>query len=147
MPRTSRHTPRRSGLRVSLDQMLAESEHLPPRPPDVRWVPTKDTLANRWERGYWEHLEARRAAGEIVDFRYECMTFKLGHDCRLTPDFMVLMPDGRIELHEIKGRREEDAMVKLRVFATVYPYWPLYIVTKDRPESGWQFERVHAIPR
>jgi hypothetical protein len=138
---------RRESLRVSLEQSLAEAEHLPPAPPEVRWVSTKDTLKNQTERDYWEHLRARLVAGEIVDFRYEALTFRLGHDCRLTPDFLVLLPDGRAEFHEVKGFCEEDAKVKLRVFATLYPYWPIYVVTRERPLAGWDIKRVPTLTR
>lgn len=134
-------------MRVSVDQHLRECGHLPPDPPEVRWVATKDTLKNKLERDYWEHLDGLRQAGEILDFRYEKLAFTLGHDCRLQPDFLVIYPDGRIEIHECKGFMEEDARVKLKTFATAFPYFPLYLITRERPNAGWKVERIKPLTR
>ena len=53
-------------LRVSVEQHLRECGHLPPDPPEVRWVATKDTLKNKLERDYWEHLERLRQSDALI---------------------------------------------------------------------------------
>lgn len=57
---------------------------------------------NKTETAYRDHLRALKAAGEVLDFRFEAITLKLAQDLRYTPDFFVLKPDGSIEFHEVK---------------------------------------------
>ena len=71
---------------------------------------------NKTETAYRDHLRALKAAGEVLDFRFEAITLKLAQDLRYTPDFFVLKPDGSIEFHEVKGSRaifRDDAKAKL----------------------------------
>ena len=147
MARRARPAKEKVSKRVSVEQHLREMGYLTADPPEVRWVPTKDTLKNKLERDYWEHLEELRLAGEIIDFRYERIAFILGHDCRFFPDFLVIYPDGRITLHEVKGFMEEDARVKLKTFASLFPYFPLYLVTRERANARWKVERVKPLTR
>lgn len=88
---------------------------------------------NRTEQRYSAHLSLRTMAGEISLSRFEAVTFKLAPDTRYTPDFMVMMPDGAIEFHEVKGAKkqkiggiqtgkivpyvEEDAKLKIKIAA------------------------------
>lgn len=111
---------------------------------------------NAGERAYAMHLDARLTAGEISGWWYELMTFKLADRCSLQPDFTVMLPDGSIEMHEIKGGKldkrsdggqvwtywaEEDARVKLRTAARLIPF-PLLVVWPKRggSQNGWCFE-------
>jgi hypothetical protein len=52
---------------------------------------------------------------------YEEMTFRLGPDCRFTPDFWSLDDDDVLALDETKGHWRDDAKVKMRVAAERYP--------------------------
>ena len=54
---------------------------------------------------------------------YEEITLKLGDDCRLTVDFWVLGDDDVLEFHEVKGFWRDDAKVKLRVAAKLFPHF------------------------
>lgn len=99
---------------------------------------TKQHGMNKNEARYAEHLERRRLAGEVLAYWYEGVTLKLADDCRFTPDFMVQMADGTIEIHDTKACRkfnrpdgslirkgpliEEDAAIKLRVAARHFPF-------------------------
>jgi len=69
-----------------------------------------------------EVLEPARISGKIVEWWYEGVRFKLADRTTYTPDFMVLMPDGMIEIHETKGFWEEDARVKIKVAASLFPF-------------------------
>ena len=83
---------------------------------------------NKTEEKYAWLLEVRRRAGEITRYDFGKVTFKLGDDCRYTPDFMVVRSDLVIEFHEVKGGFErEDAMVKRRPRPSSY-----------RSSSCWQ---------
>ena len=77
---------------------------------------------NRLEARYAELLDARQAAGEVAEWHFEALTLKLARDTRYTPDFMVVLPDGTVELHEVKGFMREDAHVKLKVCALAFPF-------------------------
>ena len=77
---------------------------------------------NGTETRYSVELEGRKRLGEIEWYAFEAITFKLGKDCRYTPDFIVMLPDGLLEAHEVKGRWEDDALVKVRVAAAMFPF-------------------------
>lgn len=100
---------------------------------------------NKTETAYRNHLLARKAAGEILDFRFEGITLKLAQDLRYTPDFFVLMPDGSIEFHEVKGSRavfRDDAKAKCKMCAQLNP-WASLVVVYPRPKKnggGWEYE-------
>ena len=106
---------------------------------------------NKGERAYADHLEALKAAGKIADWRYESLTLKLAPDCRFTADFAVMMPDGEIVLHEIKGRTrsgkpwiEEDARIKIKTGAVWWWWWRLVVVWPRADRSGWETWDVEA---
>ncbi len=69
-----------------------------------------------------------RAAGQVHAWWFEGLTLKLAADCRLTMDFLVQLPDGTLELHDVKQRwsngkgTTEDAAVKMRVAADKFPF-------------------------
>ena len=99
---------------------------------------------NNTERAYSQYLELRRRAGEIAAYWFEPIKLKIASNaCSYCPDFMVLFPDGSIELHEVKGSLRiftDDAKVKVKVCADTYPF-PIRVVC-PRPKKaggGWQF--------
>lgn len=77
---------------------------------------------NGTEKEFAIKLEARKRAGAISEWFYEKVTFKLGNDCRYTPDFMVIESDGLVVFFETKGFMREDALVKLKTFAAQFPF-------------------------
>jgi hypothetical protein len=80
-------------------------------------------------------LHPMRMAGELVDWKFEAMGFRLGEKCFFYPDFWVVYPD-RFEIHECKGRWEDDALVKMRVAAELYP-WLKWKAFSYRKTTGW----------
>lgn len=69
--------------------------------------------------------------GKLVH-RYEAVTLRLGDDCRYTPDFMVIAEDDVVELHEVKGHWRDDAKVKIRVAAEMYPMFRFKAFSKTK---------------
>ena len=76
----------------------------------------------------------------------EGIGLKLAPSCRYYPDFLVMLPDGRLEVHEVKARAangsfraEEDARVKLKVCAEKFPF-PLVVVWPKQggAKNGWE---------
>lgn len=101
---------------------------------------------NRNESEYDAHLQRLYLTGEIQWRGFEAITIKLGPDCRLTPDFLVMYPNGKLELHDCKGRTkiklgkkaggtkfyaEEDALVKARVVAGNFVI-PIYFLHREK---------------
>ncbi|MDD5305058.1 MAG: DUF1064 domain-containing protein, partial [Elusimicrobia bacterium] len=77
---------------------------------------------NALERAYSAQLDLLKRAGRVAEWHYQGLTLRLGADLRYTPDFDVFLPDGTLELIEIKGWMRDDARVKLRAAASAYPF-------------------------
>jgi len=96
---------------------------------------------NKTEAAYALVLEARKRAGEIRDYWYEGIRLVLGHAANYTPDFLVVLADGTVELHEVKGFMREAAHTRLAVCARLYPF-PIKLVR--RHGKGWTVTEVAA---
>jgi hypothetical protein len=93
---------------------------------------------NGTEAAYAQHLHQMKLAGSVIDFWFESWTFKLADACRYTPDFAVLMADGMVELHEVKGYWEDDALVKIKVAAEMFPFRFLAVQKiAQKAGGGW----------
>lgn len=93
---------------------------------------------NAQEREYAAMLDASVKAGEIRGYYFERMTFKLADDTRYTPDFMVVLNDGELRFDEVKGFMEDDAWVKFKVAAEMFPF--SFRLAKKRAKKdggGW----------
>ena len=68
-------------------------------------------------------------AGVIIHYAYERLKLKLAPKTYYTPDFAMILPDGRTEYHEIKGRkRHDDSMVKFKTAAEMFPFYAFKMV-------------------
>lgn len=79
-------------------------------------------VMNKLEARYSNHLENMKSLGLILDWKFDAMKLRLADKCFYTPDFFVLMADMTIEFHEVKGYWEDDAKVKIKVAAVLYPF-------------------------
>lgn len=96
---------------------------------------------NKTEAEYGALLAQMKMAGEIQWYAFEGMTFKLADNTRYTPDFSVMRADGLIECHEVKGFWRDDARVKIKVAAELFPF--RFIAIKKRAKKaggGWDME-------
>jgi len=93
---------------------------------------------NKIERRYSEYLELRRRAGEIVWWGYEAIKLRLAARTYFTPDFVLQPPVGRLEVHETKGYWREDARLKMKTAAELFPF--RFIGVQDAGRGNWQFE-------
>jgi hypothetical protein len=102
---------------------------------------------NRTESEYEDlHLRTRQAAGEVACWWYEGITLKLAHDTRFTIDYFVLLTNGEMEAVEVKGGMiRDDAKVKLKVAATMFPF-RFYLAQKlpKKRGGGWHIEEVQS---
>lgn len=97
---------------------------------------------NKTEASYAQLLDVRQRLGEILEYHFEALTFKLADDCRYCPDFFVVLADGTPELHEVKGFMRDDARVKARVCARMFPF-RVKIVRRSKGGT-WEIEEVPA---
>lgn len=84
-------------------------------------------------------LEAKKQAGLIAAWYYEKLTLKLADDTRYTPDLWVLENDGTITLEEVKGFLRDDAGVKIKVAAEMFPFrFLMYQQRAKKDGGGWK---------
>ncbi len=76
---------------------------------------------NRLEAKYARLLAIRVTAGELVWWQFEAVKLRLADGCFYEPDFLVMLADGVLEIHEVKGVWTDDARVKIKVAAEQFP--------------------------
>lgn len=97
---------------------------------------------NQTEAAYARYLDTLKHAGEIAWYRFEGIKFRLADNTFYTPDFIVMLSDGCIEAHEVKGFWTDDARVKIKVAADAYPFQFLAVKVKAKKQGGgWDVER------
>ena len=121
-------------------------------PHDVR-TPKVDKPTLRQKRG--PKLNKAEAALEAyLKARYDVedwvlgsqnITLQLGNGVRYTPDFNAFARRGdmRPMFWEVKGFMRDDAGVKLKVAAALYPQFDFALVKKQgKTATGWRIEEV-----
>lgn len=94
---------------------------------------------NRTEERYARHLDILKANGDVLEYMFEPVTFRLATRTSYTPDFMVICED-RVEFHEVKGYWQEDAWIKFKTIADRHPWARWVIVTWDKKNKNWKTE-------
>lgn|SRR6185312_662761 len=92
---------------------------------------------NKTEFAYDAHLWSLRHFGQVLWHKFEGIKLRLADKTFLTVDFAVLSSDGFLEMHEVKGFWEDDARVKIKVAASIYPF--KFIAVRKR-KGGWDRE-------
>lgn len=102
---------------------------------------------NKTELAYAEFLRERKMLGEVLDYEYEPVTFSLAKNTRYTPDFLVVMADLTIEIHEVKACRasgaflcEDDARAKWKIAAEKNWMFTFRMCGKLPKNAGWRIE-------
>ena len=92
---------------------------------------------NKTERRYSQYLEWCKSMGQIRQWYFEPMKLRLAAKTWYTPDFGVVTNELKCEMHEVKGtdkrgkpRFEDDARVKLKVAAELYPQFRFVVTWK-----------------
>ena len=94
---------------------------------------------NGLEKAYAEELERRRLAGEIHAWKFEALNFRLAKACYYKPDFLVVLANGLIELHETKGWFEAQAKVRTKVVCEIHPWFVFRLVQRIKKKDGGGF--------
>lgn len=96
---------------------------------------------NQTEAEYARLLDARKLAGEVAWFKFEGLKFRLADNTFYTPDFAVMLADGQLEAHEVKGFWQDDARAKIKVAADLYPMQFIAIQKRTKKDGGgWKME-------
>lgn len=95
---------------------------------------------NKLETSFLGHLRAIHGPPALI--LSQAITLRLGNGVRYTPDFVLHHPDTGLTAYETKGPRFwDDAKVKLKVAADLYPWISFFLA--QRPKNGaWQITRV-----
>lgn len=112
--------------------------------------PAEDRLAlgrlktgemNKTEARYAEHL--KKIQGTVIAwFKFEAIKLRLADNTFYSPDFAVMLTDGTLEMHEVKGFWEDDARVKIKVAAALYPFRFIGVMEIPRNKGGgWKIEK------
>ncbi len=104
---------------------------------------------NRWETEYAGVLDARRMMGGVVWWGFEAIKLRLADNTYYTPDFAVITnweaPNDiwvrELEFHEVKGFWRDDARVKIKVSAELFPFKFIAVQKLKKSEGGgWKVE-------
>lgn len=95
---------------------------------------------NKTEAAYDAHLWSVR--GTVVAWhKFEGIKLRLAANTFLTVDFAVMRTDGLLEMHEVKGFWEDDARVKIKVAAALYPFRFIAVTPRAKKAGGgWDTE-------
>jgi hypothetical protein len=96
---------------------------------------------NKLESAWAACLELEKRAGKIVDYRYEAVRLILADRTTYTPDFFVIEADGGVRFDECKGFMQEDANVKIKVAARLFPWFKVRLIRKQG-KNGWDIREI-----
>lgn len=101
----------------------------------------KTGVMNNTEAAYGAHLELMKRSGTVVWYRFEGIKLRLADNTFYSPDFAVMLSDGTMEIHEVKGHWQDDAKVKIKVASEMYPFRFIAVkVQVKKNGGGWIIE-------
>jgi hypothetical protein len=107
---------------------------------------------NRTEMAYSQYLDGLKVLGKIADYKFEPFNLRLADRTYYRADFVVIQPDGLLEIHETKGATtrvntagervevpfyKDDGIVKLKVAAEQFP-WFQFVLAYRRKSGYWE---------
>lgn len=102
----------------------------------------KTGMMNKTEAAYADYLEKQRHSGVVLWYKFEGVKLRLADNTFYTPDFFVMLANGQLQAHEVKGFWQDDARVKIKVAADMYPFQFLAITVRQKKKGGgWEFEQ------
>jgi hypothetical protein len=117
----------------------------PQPPPAVPRPRAGEDGLNKTERRFRDRLQGSLEARRIRRYLREPLKFRLGGRCWYCPDYLVLGDPHRPApaCCEVKGWLREDAAVKIKVAAHMYPEFRWLLIYYER-KQGWQVHEVAA---
>lgn len=98
---------------------------------------------NKTEEAYAAHLEQLRMVGEVLWYKFEPFRFVLATKTTYTADFLVQTASGHLEVHEVKGFWTDDARVKIKIAAEMFPVFRFVAVKAAKSKASgaaWEME-------
>lgn len=98
---------------------------------------------NATERRYDEFLALQQHTGEILWRKFEGIKLRLADNTFYSPDFAVMTAANELQCHEVKGFMTDDANVKIKVAAEMYPFRFFLVRAKAKKDGGgWDIQEV-----
>jgi hypothetical protein len=119
------------------------TEAVSPSPPKAKRIrQDSKPLLNKLEQEFFDYLTAEY---DVENLRAQAITYRIGNGVRFTPDLTGHIWNPPAEPHftawEVKGKHAwDDALVKLKVAAGLYPEIDWILVWKENGE--WKEQRV-----
>jgi len=99
---------------------------------------TDEEKLNKTERDYLAYL---RGPGAVLSWiGVQNITLKLAHDTRFTPDFTIVH-NGTMRCIDVKGFQREDALIKIKVAARLFPFIK-FVIVKRGVNRSWNHKEV-----
>lgn len=88
---------------------------------------------NKTESAYAQLLEAKKAAGLILDWKFHVLRIRLADNTFYEPDFMVMTADREIQIHETKGGHvTKEGRTKIKIAAETMPWFRFFMCKKQK---------------
>lgn len=99
-------------------------------------------VMNKTEEAYAAYLEQQKYAGQVLWYKFEGIKLRLANKTFYTVDFFVMPVSRELEAHEVKGFWTDDARVKIKVAADMYPVFKFVAIKKAAKSDGggWSLE-------
>lgn len=92
---------------------------------------------NKLEAAYDLYLKEQLNAGVILWYKFEGLKLRLANNTFLTVDFFVMTQDYELQAKDVKGGFVmEDAIVKMKVAASIYPFRFFIVKAKAKKDGG-----------
>lgn len=101
----------------------------------------KTGAMNKTEAAYEQVIKDAVSLGDVAWYKFEGLKLRLADNTFYTPDFAVMLSNGQLECHEVKGFWQDDARVKIKVAAETYPF--RFVAVKPlskKAGGGWERE-------
>jgi hypothetical protein len=104
------------------------------------------TKMNSLEQAYAANLNVGISTGQLLDWKYEGLKFRLAKRTWYTPDFVVLHKDLHLSIDEVKGFWRDDARVKIKCAAEMFPWFEFRAISSNgRDWDVEQFGPPHSL--
>ena len=124
--------------RKQVEHKLSGKKLAPARPRAQHEPMRMNKLEKRFED---EVLRPSVATGGILSYKFEPIKLRMAKRTWYTPDFLAIRSDMVIVIYEVKGYWEDDARVKWKTCAELFPE---FVFVAARHSKGiWTYEYYH----
>ena len=96
---------------------------------------------NKTELAYENHLEVRKQLHEILWYKFEGIKLRLADNCFYCPDFVVMLANGEMEMHEVKSHWMDGAKDRIKIASAQFPFRFIAVFAESKKNGGgWRIE-------